>query len=145
MGVAPPPESNFTHGRRKFLGKNQNEDRNGVPRLADVSHLDAAAPKKRKAASKSKELPPTKTKGRGKKTPIAVSDSSSESEEAGNDDDDMYVSDVPKTGPKPAVASLEIPFYSTSPRTTRSARAKQLVQKSPDRIGEKQAKKGTTS
>ena len=37
IGVAPSPSSPHTHGRRKFLDENRNEDRNGPPRLKAAS------------------------------------------------------------------------------------------------------------
>jgi hypothetical protein len=142
MGIPPPADSNFAQGRRKFLGKKRNdEDRNGVPRLeADVSHPVSGvseapshpvsgAAKERGPASSSKDLPPTKTKAKSKKAVIPVPDSSSEFEE--DADDDMYVSDNPKPRPKPVVSPLAAPWFSDSPRATRSARMQQQIKKLP--------------
>ena len=128
MGVPPPIDSNFTHGRRKFLGKNKNEDRGGVPRLdADdlpIVSRDAGVSKKKGAASKSKGPAPKKTNAKGKKAAVVVSvlDSSSDDDFEMDDDDHMFVSDDPKTVHKPAIVPLGVPVFSTSPRATRSSR-----------------------
>ena len=127
MGVPPPTNSNFTHGRRKFLGKHKNEDRGGVPRL-DAEDLlivsrDAGVSKKKGSASKSKGPPPKKTNAKGKKAAVVVSVSDNSSDDDFEmDDDHMFVSDDPKTVHKPTIMPLEVPFFSTSPRATRSTR-----------------------
>jgi len=126
MGVPPPADSNFTHGWQKFLGKNKNEDRGGVPHLdADDLHIvsrDAGVSKKKGLASKSKDPPPKKTNSKGKKMAavVSISDSSSDEDFEMDNDDHMFVLDDPKTGHKPAIVPLEVPFFLTSPRTTRS-------------------------
>jgi hypothetical protein len=131
MGVPPPANSHFTHGRRKFLGEQMDEDRAGVPRLV----LPEARSSKRKGvSSKSKEPPQKKTSKRKAKGSTSSSDEENFQQE--NDDrdvdDDMYISDDP-IPTKPDVKSsrmdaLDIPFFSDSPRTTRSTREKQRLQ-----------------
>ena len=138
MGVPPAANSNLTHGRRKFLGKNKNEDRAGIPRL---DPHDSGASKTKGSLSKAK-VPQLKKAPKSKKK--AVPESSSEENFRPESNDDMYLSDSPK--PNNTTENLEVPF-SNSPRATRSMRGKRHPEPLADRGEEKRrkvSKKGKT-
>ena len=135
IGVPPLVNSHFTHGCRKFLVKKKDEDRAGLPRLV----LPEAGSSKRKgASSKSKELllPKKSFKCKAKAASTSSSESSDEVtfQQENNDDDDMF---IPDNDPKPTktdvkssrMNALDIPFFSNSPRATRSTREKQQLQR----------------
>jgi hypothetical protein len=142
MGVPPPANSHFTHGRRKFLGKTKDEDRAGVPRLGLP---EAGSSNKRKGvSSKFKAPPPKKTSKRKAKGSTSSSDEEAFQQENNDDDDEMFISDDPiptKTDVKSSrMDALDIPFFSNSPRTTRSAREKQRLQQLSNRKERKEEK-----
>ena len=140
MGVPPPADSHFTHGRRKFLGKNMNEDRAGVPRLLP----DEGSSKRKGASSKSKE-PPQKQSSKRKNMKVTAESSGEESFQF-DTENDMYMSDNPipaKTNSKTSritTKALEVPFFSDSPRATRSSRRKKRLEPPTAREEKKEGK-----
>ncbi|KIM38195.1 hypothetical protein M413DRAFT_30328 [Hebeloma cylindrosporum] len=137
MGVPPPANSKYTHGRRKFLGEKKTdpneEDRLGLPRLD--AHGSGA---KRKTPSSKSEEPPSKKVSKGKKKAIESSDKASTTD----NDDDMFLSDDPKPKVKSAHDTTTVPLFSTSPRATRSMRhgGKQSQKAMADRVSRKNKK-----
>lgn len=149
LGVPPPANSHFTHGHRKFLGKKKDEDRAGLPRLV---LLEAGSSKRKGASSKSKELPPLKKSFKRKAKAASTSSSESSNEvtfqQENDDDDDMFIPDDDLKPTKTDVKSsrtnaLDIPFFSNSPRATRSTREKQQLQRPSTNRKEENPKKAS--
>ncbi|KJA25424.1 hypothetical protein HYPSUDRAFT_199591 [Hypholoma sublateritium FD-334 SS-4] len=63
IGVPPSPSSSHTHGRRKFLDDNQNEDRKGPPRRkATADTKSSVTPQKAPARTSKQKAPPSPPK-----------------------------------------------------------------------------------
>ncbi|KJA14941.1 hypothetical protein HYPSUDRAFT_208298 [Hypholoma sublateritium FD-334 SS-4] len=100
IGVPPSPSSSHTHGRRKFLDDNRNEDRKGPPRRkATTDTKSSVTPQKAPARTSKQKAPPSPPKKVGFGDEF---DEPANLIRANSDEESM---DVPKTSKKNAAST----------------------------------------